>query len=393
MNIKRNLKPLFTMITIVFILSLAGLGGQSNDPCRLGAFSIKNYYEPVERCYGEDKLQDLLKKFVWEKVHIENKFDCSQMSIIVERYLENNGFTTTLVYGNNGSDGHLWLHVQVSSDPKAIPAVVETTSSPSPIILPEDPPFPKDRETYASIYDLCRKFPFSEIDYWSMFSNRDLFKILSGANSEETTPYLVDVGAEVRIRVTAAGKLTKVAYGQFDSNGMMSSSPFFALSWKEVSGELPELVLSAGNAYIINAISEDGSWAVENYGERRFDLYINGVKLSSFVPNNLGGSNFLFLVRKDGTIDPNYNPLPKFSVSIKAPGSRYLATPFSSSNGKWREINGEMTSFENIVPGIYFIYAENEHEVYVNETRLMVRSEQKKTNYRFVVGFDGVVYP
>ena len=76
------------------------------------------YYASIARQrYGVDDLAEYLNRWQWvEGSYVAGKFDCSEMSAYLEWKLENEGYHTVIVVGENPSgDGrHAWLLVETS---------------------------------------------------------------------------------------------------------------------------------------------------------------------------------------------------------------------------------------------------------------------------------------
>lgn len=78
------------------------------------------YYVKPQQRYGVDDLQEYLTRWEWQKgTYVRNKFDCSEMSVYMERILENEGYHTLIVVGPtpfpSSDPKHAWLLVEASS--------------------------------------------------------------------------------------------------------------------------------------------------------------------------------------------------------------------------------------------------------------------------------------
>jgi len=77
------------------------------------------YYASLSKQrYGVDDLEEYLNRWKWvEGAYTEGEFDCSEMSAVIERRLENEGYHTKIVVGHSPSNRdvrHAWLLVETS---------------------------------------------------------------------------------------------------------------------------------------------------------------------------------------------------------------------------------------------------------------------------------------
>ena len=125
------------------------------------------YYTRLKQRYGVDDLEEYLDRWEWtEGTYKANEFDCSQMSAYVERRLENEGYNTVIVAGDNPSgDGkHAWLLVE-TSEGKYIPVEATTIS----IVYWQNPYFDKYFEydyEFETIHEALDSNPI-EFTWWN----------------------------------------------------------------------------------------------------------------------------------------------------------------------------------------------------------------------------------
>ena len=75
------------------------------------------YYDDVENQYNLGNLKRYVNNYTWSEQYEKGVFDCSEMSAVLERYLENVGFNTYIAAGKtpgNPDTRHAWLLVEVS---------------------------------------------------------------------------------------------------------------------------------------------------------------------------------------------------------------------------------------------------------------------------------------
>lgn len=113
-----------------------------------------NYYLPVKRVYGLERLKAILN-FKWLVDYKENYFDCSERSACVEYLLENEGFNSNIVV----DETHAWVIVEVKPG-KFVH--VEAAAS-QPYIISGKPYI----YLYNSIFDV-NKGNISEYDWWNV---------------------------------------------------------------------------------------------------------------------------------------------------------------------------------------------------------------------------------
>jgi len=123
------------------------------------------YYVKPEQKFGVYDLEDELDGVEWTKPYQEGVFDCSEMSAVLERYLENEGWHTKIVVGDypRGSGKHAWLLVE-TSEGKYMP--VETTNI--KVIWWSDPNFDNYwiyDDTFETIQDALA-YSETEFDWW-----------------------------------------------------------------------------------------------------------------------------------------------------------------------------------------------------------------------------------
>lgn len=123
-------------------------------PYKIVLTKISNYYIPVKRVYGLEKLKAILD-FKWLVDYKENYFDCSERSAFVEYLLENEGFNTDIV----GNETHCWVIVEAEAG-KFVH--IETVTSP--------PYFIDNKQylyRYRSIYEAMQSNS-DEYDWWNI---------------------------------------------------------------------------------------------------------------------------------------------------------------------------------------------------------------------------------
>lgn len=119
-----------------------------------------------EQQYGVKKLDQALNRQWNEEAYEANVFDCSEMSALLEWYLEREGWNVDIAIGNSpwGSEGkHAWLLVE-TSEGKWIP--VEATQW--CIIYPDDPLF-KNYFDYIKCFETIREaleYSPTGFDWW-----------------------------------------------------------------------------------------------------------------------------------------------------------------------------------------------------------------------------------
>ena len=129
------------------------------------AFFSFYYVVPEEQKFGVYDLEDELYGIEWLYPYEENVFDCSEMSAVIEWYLENEGWNAIIAAGETPWDGgaHAWVLVE-TSEGHYMP--VESTTI--EIVWWEDPYFDNyfiydyDFETIQEAID----FYESEFDWW-----------------------------------------------------------------------------------------------------------------------------------------------------------------------------------------------------------------------------------
>lgn len=68
------------------------------------------YSKPKKQSFGIDELREALHTFNWSLRYRAWEFDCSEMSAFLERYLENQGWNTSIAVGFE----HAWLIVETT---------------------------------------------------------------------------------------------------------------------------------------------------------------------------------------------------------------------------------------------------------------------------------------
>jgi len=82
------------------------------------------YTKPENQNFGIDELEETLSAFNWSLPYRTNEFDCSEMSAYLERYLENQGWNTSIATGFS----HAWLLVETNeSDYTPVEATILET--------------------------------------------------------------------------------------------------------------------------------------------------------------------------------------------------------------------------------------------------------------------------
>ena len=119
------------------------------------------YYISTSQQYGEDILQGYLQGWYWSTPYEADVFDCTEMSALLERWLENKGFHTYIAGGQLNNDPHCWLRVEVAPSKYVI---VEATTS----RVITDAEYNKYHETdqFETIYDAV-KINLSAFDWWN----------------------------------------------------------------------------------------------------------------------------------------------------------------------------------------------------------------------------------
>ena len=122
------------------------------------------YWKPEQK-FGVDELRNELKDLEWKKPYEEGVFDCSEMSALTERHLENKGWHTIIVVGNSpfSSGRHCWLLIETSSDKYML---VETTNL--EVVLWSSPYFDNYFEYDHSFETIQEALAYSEteFDWW-----------------------------------------------------------------------------------------------------------------------------------------------------------------------------------------------------------------------------------
>jgi len=123
------------------------------------------YYTPlVEKITHVPDLEECLSRYRWkEDTYKTNTFDCSEMSAVLERILENEGFHTFIVIGKAPSGSgirHTWLIVEASPD-EYIP--VEATH---PSIISRHHPYINEYHTYNYKFETIHEaLDYSQDEY------------------------------------------------------------------------------------------------------------------------------------------------------------------------------------------------------------------------------------
>ncbi|GAH51420.1 unnamed protein product [marine sediment metagenome] len=126
------------------------------------------YYTPLtEKITRVQDLEEYLSRYEWKedaaKIDI---FDCSEMSAVLERMLENEGFHTFIVSGKSpygSGEGHAWLIVEISPD-EFIPVEAVNFS-----IIPWDSPYINEYHSYDNKFETIHEalnYPKDGYDWW-----------------------------------------------------------------------------------------------------------------------------------------------------------------------------------------------------------------------------------
>ena len=126
------------------------------------------YYTPLtEKITRVRDLEECLSRYEWKedaaKIDI---FDCSEMSAVLERMLENEGFHTFIVSGKSpygGGEGHAWLIVEISPG-EYIPVEAVNFS-----IIPWDNPYINEYHSYDNKFETIHEalnYPKDGYDWW-----------------------------------------------------------------------------------------------------------------------------------------------------------------------------------------------------------------------------------
>jgi len=127
------------------------------------------YYTPLtEKITRVQDLEEYLSRYEWkEDTYKMDIFDCSEMSAVLERMLENEGFHTFIVSGKSPGDSgekHSWLIVEISPD-EYIPVEAMNFS-----IIPWDNPYINEYHSYdhkfETIHEALGHAPTKDYDWW-----------------------------------------------------------------------------------------------------------------------------------------------------------------------------------------------------------------------------------
>lgn len=131
----------------------------STPPETTSQYIPEPYYISAPQQYGVDALQEYLQQWEWGRDYEFGVFDCTEMSALLERVLENKGFHTYIVVGQCDNGFHAWVKVEIVSGKYII---VEATTF---TIVTE---YNKYRETqqFETIYDAL-KVSQSSFDWWN----------------------------------------------------------------------------------------------------------------------------------------------------------------------------------------------------------------------------------
>ena len=88
------------------------------------------YASRAKQRYGVEDLAEYINRWRWiDETYVANRFDCSEMSAYLEWKVENEGYNTVIVAGDNptGDGKHAWLLVE-TSEGKYMPVEATTYS-------------------------------------------------------------------------------------------------------------------------------------------------------------------------------------------------------------------------------------------------------------------------
>lgn len=131
------------------------------------------YYIPTKRPSTRSSLYELtffLENREWVAEYEGGVFDCSEMSAFMERELENDGWLTRIVTGDNPAgknEKHAWLLVAVVINGTWLEIPIETTSH-ARIITPESPYYLNYFEYSYAFQNICEAlaFDYEEFNWW-----------------------------------------------------------------------------------------------------------------------------------------------------------------------------------------------------------------------------------
>ena len=126
------------------------------------------YYTPLtEKITRVQDLEEYLSRYEWKEDTVKiDIFDCSEMSAVLERMLENEGFHTFIVSGKSpygSGEGHSWLIVEISPG-EYIPVEAVNFS-----IIPWDNPYINEYHSYDRKFETIHEaldYSQENYDWW-----------------------------------------------------------------------------------------------------------------------------------------------------------------------------------------------------------------------------------